>query len=179
MATLDDINTITAAFLQAAADALDLTDAGAPARIYTSSGRPALDCCGQLTCWAQFLGDAESATNQGGLTGATRTKKVGAVPALTIFIQATRCAPEARSDGNTITLPSAEELAAVSRTTNQDVWALWNHLNNELRSGSLAEVCKGAWRDGVTAVDGQGGCVGWEIVYRYELEGGYPFELAT
>lgn len=179
MATLDDVNTITAAFLEAATDALELTDEGAPGRIYTSASRPALDCCGQLTCWAQLLGDADSATNQGGLTGATRTRKSGAVPVLTIFIQATRCAPVPEDSGGKLRLPSAEALAAVSRITNQDVWALWNHLNYELRNGSLAEVCKGAWRDGVTAVDGQGGCVGWEIVYRYQLEGGYPFVMET
>lgn len=179
MASLNDINDVTAAFLVAAHDALELTDAGAPGRAYTNSSRPAMDCCGQVVCWASFLGDAESLTNIGGLAGSTRTKKLGAVPVVTVFIQATRCAPTVTNEGGKPKFPTPEELAACSRQTNQDLWALWNHINYELKHGMLAKVCAGAWRDGATAVDGQGGCVGWELVYRYPIEGGYPFALAT
>jgi hypothetical protein len=179
VASLDDINDVVAAFLVAANDALALTDAGPPARIYTSASRPALDCCGQLTAWAQALGNAESLSNVGGLGGSTRPQKGGAQPVLTVFIQATRCAPTPKESGGRVTLPSPEALAAVSRATNQDLWALWNHLTYELRKGTLAKVCSGAWRDGATAIDNQGGCVGWELVYRYPIDGGYPFEIET
>ena len=172
MATLDDVNDIIAAFLVAATDALALTDAGPPGRIYTSAGRPALDCCGQLTAWAQTLADAPSASDPGGLASSMRPRKLGAVPVLGIYIQATRCAPTPRNTGGQIALSDPADLAATSRMTSQDIWALWNHLNSELKDGTLAEICKGAWRDGATAIEGQGGCVGWEIVYRYPLEGG-------
>lgn len=177
MATIDDINDVVAAFLVAAADALAITDGGTPPRAFTSASRPALDCCNQLTAWAAFLGDADTVLPPGGMGGADRAKKVGAQPVLTVTIQVTRCAPVPKNDGKTITLPTAEALAAVSRLTNQDAWVLWNHLNHEVKHGELAKVCGGAWRDGITAVENQGGCVGWEVVFRYPIAGGYP--LAT
>lgn len=177
MASVDDINDVVAAFLVAAADALAFTDGGTPPRVYTSASRPALDCCNQLTAWASFLGDADTLLPPGGLGGAGRAKTIGAQPVLTVTIQVTRCAPVPSNDGGKLRLPSPESLAAVSRLTNQDAWVLWNHLNYELKHGELAKVCSGAWRDGITAVDNQGGCVGWEITFRYPIEGGYP--LAT
>lgn len=179
MATLDDINDVVAAFLVAAVEALELTDVGAPSRLYTNSGRPAMDCCGQCVVWSQFLGDADTLNPPGGLGPSVRQKKVGAVPVLTVFVQATRCAPVPKTEGSKITLPSPAALAETSRMTNQDIWALWNHINEELRVGALSKICKGAWRDGATSVEGQGGCVGWELVYRYPIEGGYPFTLET
>ena len=175
MASIDDINSITAAFLEAAADALALTEAGCPERAYTSAGRPAMDCRTQLTCWAQFLGNGDSNANPGGLAGATAPQRMGAKPVLTIFIQVTRCSPTQTRSG----LPSPADLAAMSRITNQDVWALWNHMKYEIERGDLSRICDGAWRDGATSIDEQGGSVGWEFVFRYPLEGGYPFEMAT
>jgi hypothetical protein len=167
VAALDDVNDLLAAFLVAAADALTLTDEGPPARIYMSSGRPALDCCGQLTCWATNLGNADSIQDIGGMASPKRQQS-RAQPVLTVVIQATRCTVTTK-DGRA---PSPEALAGVSRMTNQDLWALWNHLNRELRDGTLAKICKGVWRDGAVAVDAQGGCVGWEITYRVPIDGG-------
>ena len=177
MATVDDINDVVAAFLVAAADALAFTEGGTPPRVFTSASRPALDCCNQLTCWASFFGDADTLSPTGGLGGADRARKVGAKPVLTVIVQVTRCAPVPKNEAGKIVLPSPEALAAVSRLTNQDAWVLWNHMNYELREGTLAKVCSGAWRDGIAAVDNQGGCVGWEITFRYPIPGGYP--LAT
>jgi hypothetical protein len=155
------------AFLVAATEALTLTDAGPPSRIYTSAGRPALDCCGQLTCWATNLGNADSIQDIGGLASPKRQQS-RAQPVLTVVIQATRCAPTVEERK----LPSPQALSEVSRTTGQDLWALWNHLNAQLRNGALATICKGAWRDGAVAVDAQGGCVGWEVTYRIPIDGG-------
>ena len=172
MATIDDVNDVVAAFLVAATDALELTDAGPPGRIYTSPSRPALDCCGQLTCWASLLAEAPTASGAGGLADLKRAR-IGAVPEITIIIQATRCAPTQENDGGRIKLPAAADLAAASRMTGQDVWAIYTHLKQQLRpDGTLSQVCKGAAFDGAVAIAEQGGCVGWEFTYRYPTDAG-------
>lgn len=172
MAAVADVHAAVAAFLEAAADALALTDAGPPGRIYVSPGQPALDCCGQLTAWASNLALADTVAGGGALAGAHRGVRTPAVPLATIRIQATRCAPTQTESGGRIVLPAPGDLAAAALAADQDVWAIYLHLQASLKDGDLADRCNGAFFDGATALVPQGGCVGWEFVYRLPLEAG-------
>ena len=170
-----DINAlyeIAQAFLDAATDALAFTDAGPPGRRFVSAGQPALDCCGQLTVWTQFLTEADTFSGAGALAGSHKPK-IGAAPILTVNIQATRCATgKLDEEGGRITLPTPAELDADAKAISQDGWALWNHLNWALKHGDLAQVCSGAWRDQAQELTPQGGCIGWQFTFRYPIEGG-------
>lgn len=170
MAALADLHDLAQAFLDAATDALNLTPTGAPGRRFVSSGRPAFDCCGQLSVWVSALAPLTSQTRA--TLGALAPAKGPQRPVATIVIQATRCDATERRQGGTLSPPSTESLTAVAAETNADAWALWNHLEHALREGDLGEACTGAFRDGMTAIDSQGGCVGWELTYRVPLEGG-------
>ena len=171
MAALDDLYTIAAAFLDSATDALALTDEGPPARAFVSPGEPALDCCPQLAVWTQNLIDGAMLQEPTGL-GAARKINRGGLPVVTIFVQAVRCAPMIEDTGGKIKLPDPDELSAAARAIDQDGWALWNHISWDLRHGDLANVCAGAWRDGGTKLQPQGGCAGWTFIFRYPVEGG-------
>jgi hypothetical protein len=169
VATLDDLNDVAQAFLDAATDALDLTAAGAPGRRYISPGEPALDCCGQLTVWIQTLTDADLAAGSGALS---RQKAVnrGTQPEILLNIQATRCidlTPDPATE-----LPYPERLEDAALAMNQDGWALRCHLMDSLRHGALAQVCSGAEFLGANALIPQGGCVGWTFTFRYPIDGG-------
>lgn len=159
------------AFLDAAVDALNLTPAGAPARQYVSAGRPAMDCCGQVVAWCSAL-NREGAVGPGALAGAHEV--MGGKPTLAISIQATRCDATIGRDGGRIELPEPAAMEAVAQIIDADGWALWKHLSAEIRAedGVLSEVCSGAWRDGFVKLEPQGGCVGWELRYRWPVTGG-------
>lgn len=168
MAALDDVNEVAQAFLDASIAALEVTDAGPPGRAFVSPGRPALDCCGQLTVWVSAITEAATVSPPGGF-GDSRRQKIGSIPTLTVHIQATRCGPTLNQRGDP---PPPADLDASAKQVQQDVWALWIGLADSLRDGDLSRVCAGAWRDGATAIEPQGGCVGWELVYRYPIQAG-------
>lgn len=170
MAALADLNDLAEAFLQAATDALNLTPAGAPGRRLVSSGRPAFDCCGQLSVWVSGIAPVISQTRA--TVGALAAAKGPQRPVATIVIQATRCDATERKEGGRPKGPSASAISAVAAETNADAWALWTHLDQAIREGDLAETCTGAFRDGMTVIDSQGGCVGWELTYRVPMNGG-------
>jgi hypothetical protein len=169
--SVDDVSGVVAAFLQAAQQALALTAAGTPGRVYASAGRPAFDCCGQLTAWASFLAEGDTQSGAGGLAGSKKAR-IGKYPVITVTIQATRCAalPTGRPPDQAPPTPAA--LQAVAAQTNEDVWALYLYIAQDLRDGDLHEACGGSWFDGATPINEQGGCVGWELVYRYPIPGG-------
>jgi len=169
VATVDDLNVVAAAFLNAAIDALDLTPAGAPSRAFVSPGEPALDCCGQLTVWIQQIANADLLAGNGALSRAKAINR-GTQPEAVVFVQATRCV-DLRSEGSS-GLPAVANLAEAATVINRDVWALRCHLMSELRHGELAQVCSGAEFLSANAILPQGGCVGWTLSFRYPVEGG-------
>lgn len=171
MAAVSDLNVVTAAFLQTAVDALDLTPLGAPGRQYVAPGEPALDCCGQLTVWLERL--ARANPNGGfGVLAPVKSGTRGGLPLLTINVQATRC--QIGIENLSVTaLPDPADLQATADIVDQDGWALHCHFMAELREGgALAQICTGAeLLEGVKIVP-QGGCVGWTFRFIYPIEGG-------
>jgi hypothetical protein len=164
---IDDTYDLCADFLDASIVALALTEAGAPERAFVSPGAPVFDCCPQLTVHGAQLAE-EPTSPEGGALG--YAKRVSSVASLyyAIVVTIIRCVATLDGDGN---LPSVEDLEEAGRTVNQDVWALWNHLSKEIRTGALSDKCKGAWRDNITAIPQQGGCGGWTLQWRIPING--------
>lgn len=167
MAGLDDPFDLLDLWLGAAADALALTDAGAPALQFVSPGPPAFDCCPFVSTHGFTLAEAPTSTPGGPLAASARVQNV-AVLLYSVVVTAIRCVPVPDSNGNP---PSAEAQALAARAINQDIWALWNRLSADLRSGYLADRCPGAFRDGALAVNNSGGCGGWTLTFRVPLPG--------
>jgi hypothetical protein len=172
VATIDDLNIVSAAFLDAATDALQLTPIGPPGRRFVSPGEPALDCCGQLTVWIQ---DITEVALQGGLGALAPAKRVlrGSMPSLLIFVQATRCsAAIAAWDAKANQLPDPFLLQQDVEMIDRDGWALRLGFADNIRNGELSRVCVGVEMLGGVKIIPQGGCIGWTFSFRYPLEGG-------
>lgn len=164
--SVDETYDIAAAFLAASYDALALTEAGPPGRAYVNPGEAPMDCCGELVVWTQSIADQASQIPE------AKQLRHGKQPLLTIIVRATRCAPTMTERDGKIRFPDTADLMAAAKEVEQDGWALWNHLSEELRHGTLGKICAGAYRDGAVKLQPQGGCVGWTFTFRYPLEGG-------
>ena len=63
-------------------------------------------------------------------------------------------------------------LEAVAEQTAADGWALWNHLWNMARAGEIFSLCGGVYFDRMSpAHPVSGGCYGWLLLIRAELDG--------
>ncbi len=170
MATLNDLNDVSAAFLTVALEALAKTNAGAPGRAYVNAGEPAMDCCGQCVIWIQDLTEAAAVGAQGAL-GPSKAVLRGSLPQITVFVQATRCQiglDKLRENE----LPKPGDLQATATMVDQDGWALRLTFADSIRNGLLSRVCSGVEMLGGTKLTPQGGCVGWTFSFRYPIEGG-------
>lgn len=172
MAMIDDLNVVSAAFLDAATAALDLTPTGAPGRRFVSPGEPALDCCGQLTVWIQDISEVGFQGGSGALAPSKRTLR-GSMPSIAIFVQATRCSAAVMAwDAKANELPSAALLQQDAEMIDQDGWALRLHMADEIRNGELSRICFGVEMLGGVKLTPQGECIGWTFSFRYPIEGG-------
>lgn len=168
MADLNDPFDLLDLWLGAAVDALALTDSGAPGRQFVSPGPPTFDCCPFVSTHGFILAEGPTLAPGGGLA-TTRRVNTAAVLLYTVVVTAIRCVPMIGDDAST--LPTAAELSTSAREVNQDLWALWNRLSADLRSGYLSERCPGAYRDGAQALTPAGGCGGWAVTFRVPLPG--------
>jgi hypothetical protein len=164
-----DLYTLAAELLGVTEDALAFTPAGTPDRSYVSPGPPAFDCCDQLTVHVAALGElptfAGGAALDEGFRGHTRAAVLG--PAL--VITALRCVPV---PGENMKLPPVAELEASGRAMLEDAWAIWNQVTEARVQGLFGDICKAVFRDGGIPIEDQGGCGGWQFVYRVEMHGG-------
>ena len=162
----EDLQDLAQEFLDACVEALDTIPSvapglgGAPARSYVSPGRPAFDCCPQLTVHTGPV--TASPTSPGTTTGTSARSALVTVPALIATI--VRCIPTGEQ-------PATEDMQAAAEQINADGWALWNHILNLIRAGDLFQVCGEVFWDGLRPVDPQGGCAGWTLNLRVLLDG--------
>lgn len=161
----EDLQALAEDLLEVAVDALDSIPtfdpglAGAPDRSYVSPGMPSFDCCDQLTVHIPGVNELPQANN---------THQQGARKNIVIFtVTATRCIPSLEN-GN---IPEAAEITAAAAQTNADGWALWNHIWNAIRSGELFSICGPVSWDGLRAINPSGGCGGYVLTLRAEVEG--------
>lgn len=168
-----DLLILAEEFLAACEDALntiptfDATLDGAPVRSFIAPGRPAADCCPQLTVHTLGITDDQlGAFIPGRSAMTTRQNQVTLV--MTLF----RCAP---TDS---VVPAVSELTAASTQVNADGWALWNHLYNMVREGLLFSRCAEAKWGTLQSLTPEGQCVGWVWPVDVALDG-YEEELVT
>lgn len=173
MASLDDPFDLLDLWLGAAADALALTEAGAPDLQRITPGPPAFDCCPFVSVHGGFL--LEAAAGEGGPLAPAHRVNRAAQLLYTVVVTAVRCVPVPDEDGQP---PNAESEALAARTVNQDLWALWNGLSAALRVGILSDRCAGAYRDGAVAITSTGGCGGWVLTFRVPIPG-LPLTIAS
>lgn len=155
--------------LDASVDALDTIPSlapgllGAPERAFVSAGTPALDCCNQLAVNAAPI--AEAPTSPLEMGAGTRHQQGFRKNYVGFSVTITRC-------GDWTDLPPpVDALQAIAEQTNADAWALWNYLWNLVRSGGLFTICGGVYFDRLAPLTPSGGCSGWVLSMRAEMEG--------
>lgn len=169
----EDLHALAVELLDASIESLDTIPTfapalgGAPERSFVSPGIPVWDCCEQLTVHVTNVLDAD--TSPGGLASGRRNVH-GKLNHVGFNITVTRCVP---TFGATPMdeLPLIEDMQAAAEQINADGWALWNHLYNMWREGSLFDTCQEVFFDGITAVAPSGGCGGWLMAIRVQLDG--------
>jgi len=163
----EDLQDLLQEFLDACVEALDTIPlvapglGGAPERQYISPGQSVDDCCPQLTVWAQAVN--ESPLSPGSTRGKSATD--GQINTIALIARIIRCV-ETKGDP-----PPMASLAESAEQINADGWALWNHLYNLVRSGDLFSVCSEVFWDGLRSINPSGGCGGWNLLIRVELDG--------
>ena len=165
----EDLQELCQEFLDACIEALDtipnvaLGLGGAPERRFVSPGQSADDCCPQLTVWAQAAG--ESPRSPGTFRGRSATD--GQIDIITLVARIIRCV-DTGTDGRP---PDPTSLQESAEQINADGWALWNHLYNMVRADQLFMLCGEVFWDGLRSITPSGGCGGWNLFLRVELDG--------
>lgn len=136
---------------------------GAPERAFVSAGTPALDCCNQLTVNAAPIREAPTQPLEMG--AGTRHQQQFRKNYVGFNVTVTRCA-----DISVIPPPTGVQ-EAVAQQTNADAWALWNILWNFARAGEIFSICSGVYFDNLAPLTPSGGCSGWVLTIRAELQG--------
>ena len=162
-----DLFSLAEDYLEACVDALDTIPTfapalgGAPERSYVAPGLPALDCCPQLTVDVRAV--QEDPRSPSG-PGSGQRARYGARKN-NVFLVATivRCYPREVPPDQTEMQEAAEQVDA-------DGWALWNYIWNLIRSGELFTLCDDSSPE-LRQLTPSGGCAGWTLSMRVELEG--------
>ena len=88
---------------------------------------------------------------------------------VTFLGRSTRCIPTGTdSQLGAYTPPTPEDLDVAGEQLHADAWALWNHLFEVERE---VAGCSEIFFDALTAVVPSGGCAGWTVTIRAQLDG--------
>jgi hypothetical protein len=165
----DDLYLQSQELLEACIDSLDQIPVlvpgllGAPERAFVSPGRPALDCCDQLAVNASPTAEAPTVPLEMG--AGTRHQQQFRKNYVAFNVWITRCADLPDFP------PSTTVLEETARQTYADAWALWNLVWNMARAGDIFSICGGVYFDRLQSIGSQGGCDGWVLALRAEVEG--------
>lgn len=181
-----DLHDLADDFLQALVDSLNTIPAadpllaGAPDRSFINPGVPVWDCCEQLVVFDPSIG--EQSTSPSSPPGATARRHVfGRIPLVRLVGTVTRCIPQGNVVGTKYTPPTPEALTASAAQHHADGWAIYNGIFNRLGQGLLGggRCSEAAW-EGLEAVTPAGGCGGWTLTIRFQLDGyGYADAIAS
>jgi hypothetical protein len=160
----DDLQNLAVAVKDAALVILDGNGNEPIVREFVSHGPPALDCCNQLAVHVAQIGEA--ATQTGNVLQAGLRHNAARVNLTTLLTTVTRCHPVLEDDGNP---PTAAELTAAAAMLNADAWSLWNGLYRA--QDDLFSACDLVFFDGIVPLPPQGGCAGYVMAIRFELQG--------
>lgn len=169
----EDLHDLAGDFLAACVESLDTIPSfapglgGAPERSFVSPGIPVWDCCEMLAVYAASVGHND--TSPGGLASGRRDT-YGAINLVQLVATVTRCVPTVGATALD-EIPLIADLEVAAAQINADGWALWNHLYNMKRAGTLLTRCSEVYWDALSSVAPSGGCGGWTLVVRAQLDG--------
>ncbi len=164
MAGVGDLHALAEEMLQVSVDALDTLApgfGGSPARAFVTYSEPVADCCPQITVHVSGIRDAP--TQPGGMAAGKR-HTIGKRNYVTLITTLFRCVP-------TEVEPPVAEMEAAAEQINNDGWALWNYVFNEIASGRFRDYCSEAIFDGIRPIRASGGCGGWLVQTTFMLDG--------
>jgi hypothetical protein len=168
VSTVDSLNDLSVGLLAAVADALAVTNAGAPSRQFVSPGTPAFDCCPFICVHPLTLGLADTQPLFPPLEPSLRPHR-NSINLVALHAYTIRCVPVPSENGDP---PTVAALTAAGKAISQDGWAVWNHLKQAVRDGSLFPgVLTDVFFDGGVQLDPAGGCGGWLFTVRVQLDG--------
>lgn len=146
--------------------------AGAPERAFVSPGVPVFDwvepafdgvgCCDQVAVHVEAITDAP--TSPSGLPEGQKKAKINHV---TLIATITRCVPASLN----FQPPAVADLEDAAAQINADGWALWNHIFNLILAKEFLTACTERFFDGMRAIRPSGGCGGWTLTFRAQLDG--------
>jgi hypothetical protein len=171
----DDVWAACGEVLQAALVGLATLPAGAPGRNFVGYQQPAADCdCatgGQISCFP--TGIRETMVRQaGGTEVGHHLVNQFTVVEVAMTLQIIRCVPMVTASGSA---PSAADIDAAAMKLHSDAWFLWCWLRAEKRNERLlAGRCREIWFDPMTPEPVTGGCAGWNLNLRTQLDGYTP-----
>jgi hypothetical protein len=171
----DDVWAVCGEVLQAALVGLATLPAGAPARNFVGYVTPGADCdCaggGQVACWPTQI--RESATRTaGGTEGGHHVALNNVVIEVAMTLQIIRCIPTISDTGKP---PTPAQIDNASHAIHSDAWFLWCWLREEKRAERLlAGLCREIWFDAMTPEPALGGCAGWNVNLRTQIDGYKP-----
>lgn len=151
--------------LTTASTCLATTDAGVPDLSYVAPAAPAFDCCPALIVYCPAL--SEEATSPLGITDTGHRAVFGRINLAAMSVYAIRCAPAVAADGSVLTT----DIQASAREVLQDAWALWCGFYHAILNETFAGKCDDVHFDRGQSVNEQGGCVGWQFLFRAQIAG--------
>lgn len=164
MGNADALQELAEDVLAASGEILATTGNPEIERAFISHGPPAMDCCNQLAVSVARIGEAP--LFQGSILAPGLRHELGRINLTTMMITVTRCHPVLADGGRA---PDPAELTEAAATLNADAWALWNCLNR--MQDELFSACDLVFFDGVVPLPPEGGCAGFVMQLRFELQG--------
>lgn len=161
--TVTSLTELAQAVLATAEDCLATTAAGIPERSFITPAPAAWDCCPFLTILVSRLGE-ETTSPFSPPAALGHRVQFGRINLVTFVVTVVRCAPDSID---------ADEIEIVAAQVQEDGWSLWCGFYDAIRDGRFRDQCSVVHFDFGRAINQQGGCVGWEFVFRAEL-GGIP-----
>lgn len=173
MGAVTDLHDLAHEYLAACAAALTYTESGPPDRQLISPGPPAWDCCPQLSVHVASPSQADTLPGAPALAPGHRIQVQGTVYLVALVATILRCAPVIQE--NTLELPTPASITAAAKETDEDIWAIWNYIPAAIRAGTLfAPKDRETFVDPAVSLNQQGGCAGWQLQVRVQLDGFKP-----
>lgn len=164
----NDLFELAREYLNACKDAVARAPGGPIERCYISPGPPAYDVVPQLT--VHVVGPEMMSTSPLGNQASQRINVQGYLNLVTLAATVLRPVPVVEG----VVLPSVEAIEASTRNTLGDMWALWNHIRQQVLQKELFSYPDTRREVDIappTPVAISGGAGGWEFRVRVRLDG--------
>lgn len=166
VSTVNSTYLLSQAFLTVCENSLATTVGGTPDLSYVYPSRPPVDCCPALIVWMGLLSEeTTSPISPPASTG--HRASYGRINLVTLTAWALRCSPPVNNDGSV----DLSEIARVAQEVQQDGWALFNGIYQAVNDGTFLDICTTVHFDRSAPLEERGGCVGWSMTIRAELNG--------